>query len=83
MALMSKIYKLVFQKNFLLFSVSSIFIIALRIPIEIVLSNTIVKYALSYISSHWYNDVAFLLICVFMFLLSVKRFKKYMEKSVI
>lgn len=77
MALMSKIYKLVSQKNFILFSVSIIFIVSLRIPIEIILSNTVVKYALSYISSDWYNDFAFLLICLFLVLLIIKRFKRY------
>ena len=77
MALMSKIYKLVFQKNFILFSVCIIFIVSLRIPIEIILSNTVVKYVLSYISSDWYNDFAFLLICLFLVLLTIKRFKRY------
>ncbi len=74
---MSKIYKLVSRKNFILFSLSIIFIVSLRIPIEIILSNTVVKYALSYISSDWYNDFAFLLIFVFFLLLTLKRFKRY------
>ena len=77
MKLISKLYKSVSQKNFILFSLSIIFIMALRIPFEILFSNTIVKYALSYISSIWYNDFAFLLICVFLVLLTIKRFKRY------
>jgi hypothetical protein len=81
MKYIEKVFSYLFKKRNLLYLIFLISLITLHTPIELVLTNSIVKYVLSYIESSWYNDIVFSLIIIFTFLLALCRYKKYMPSK--
>ncbi len=67
----------IFQRQKLLFALGITLIIILHKPIELLLTNTIVKYALSYVDSVWYNDIIFGLVGIATFVFVLYRFRRY------
>lgn len=59
MKIIEKIYRFIFRKNFLLFTVAVFGIIIFRKPFESFISKTVVKHLLSEIDSVWYNNLIF------------------------
>lgn len=77
MKILETTYKFIFRKNFLLFAAIVIGFIIFRKPVELFLTKTVVKYALSEIDSKWYNDLIFLLFVSCTIILLAHRFRKY------
>ncbi|MGZ4053659.1 MAG: KAP family P-loop NTPase fold protein [Bacteroidia bacterium] len=70
-------YKWIFAKNRVLSFIVLSVLLLFHTPLELLLSNTIVKYVLSYVLSSWYDDIVFICIIVLSILLIITRFKKY------
>lgn len=70
-------YKFIFRQNFLLFAAIVVGSIVFRKPVELLITKTVVKYALSEIDSIWYNDLIFLLFVSCSIILLAHRFRKY------
>jgi len=77
MKFLQNIYSAIFNKQRMLFSTALILFIIFHKPIELLLTNTIIKYALSYVESVWYNDAIFSLVVLSALILLISRFKKY------
>ncbi len=67
----------IFQRQKLLYAISITIIIILHKPIELLLSNTSVKYSLCYVDSVWYNDIIFGLVIIATVVFVLKRFRLY------
>lgn len=70
-------YSKILKNNIALFVISVLLFFSLRLPIENILSQTLVKYVLSYIESNWYNDLTFILIVLFLILTTLIKFNKH------
>lgn len=77
MNLLQKTYNFIFRNDFLLFAATAMAFIIFRKPVELFLSNTVVKYILSEIDSIWYNDFILFLIIVGIVILTMRRFRNY------
>ncbi|WPP49653.1 KAP family P-loop NTPase fold protein [Catalinimonas niigatensis] len=72
-----RIYQFIFTRNKLLFISGIIFFVLFRKPIELFISETVVKYVFAHINSIWYNDIVFLLIVSGVIILTLHRYNKY------
>ncbi len=81
MTVFEKIYRCISRKDVLLISIITFGLIIFHKPIELFLSSTVVKYALSYVDSVWYNDIIFLLIITCVIFLTCFRFRNYIPST--
>jgi hypothetical protein len=77
MKFFQNIYSAIFNKQRMLFFIALTLFLIFHKPIELLLTNTIIKYVLSYVESVWYNDVIFLLVILSALILLISRFKRY------
>lgn len=77
MKIIEKAHKFIFKKNILQFTIGIFVFLLIHKPIEIVLTKTVVHYALNYISQIWYNDIVFLIVGLFIIILTTLRFRRY------
>ena len=71
------IIKTLFSKQQILFLLAIMIFIILHKPIELFLTNTIVKYVLIYVESIWYNDIIFLFLIILSIIVTFLKYKKY------
>lgn len=77
MKFIESINNLIFQRQKLLFAFGITLLLILHKPIELLLTNTTVKYALSYVESVWYNDIVFGLLIIATIIFVLYRFRLY------
>ena len=77
MKFIESINNMIFQRQKLLFALGITLMLILHKPIELLLTNTTVKYALSYVESVWYNDIVFGLLVIAAIIFVLYRFRLY------
>lgn len=71
------IYKRFFQRSNTKLLILLFAFVLFHKPIEMIVSGTIVNYALKYVVTTWYNDIIFVMISVLIYLFIIHRFKNY------